>query len=219
MGAYSLDSDVVARLAERRARPSSPRPRRPRDGFPALGKRMFGYLVAGEERQARQLAGSLVDGGVSLTTVAGEVLAPALRLIGEEWQGGRLGVPGEHRASAIVERILGEHHPNPRGRRRGTAVVATAPGERHALPTTLAAVALREENWRVHHLGADLPAGELVEFCREQRVELAVLSVTTTRLRPAATRVATQLEDLHFRVLVGGPGRSLQDLQRLARQT
>lgn len=218
MGAYSLDRDVVARLAERRARPSAPRPRRPRTGFAALSERMFGYLVAGEEHRARRLAGALVDDGVSLTTVATEILVPALRRIGEEWQAGRLGVPVEHRASAIVERILGEHHPNPRGRRRGTVVVAALSGERHALPTTLAAVALREDNWWVHHLGADLPAEVLMEFCQEQHGDLAVLSVTNTRLRPAATRLATQLEDLGLRTLVGSPGRSLEDLQQLARQ-
>ena len=179
---------------------------------------MFGYLVAGEEHRARRLAGALVDDGVSLTTVATEILVPALRRIGEEWQAGRLGVPVEHRASAIVERILGEHHPNPRGRRRGTVVVAALSGERHALPTTLAAVALREDNWWVHHLGADLPAEQLMEFCREQRVDLVVLSVTNTRLGPGATGLATQLPDLGLRTLVGSPGRSLEDLQQLARQ-
>lgn len=218
MGAYRLDSDVVARLAERRARATPTRPRRPRAGFAALSTRMFGYLVAGEERQARQLTGGLLDNGVSLTTVAMEVLVPALRRIGEEWQAGQLGVPTEHRASAIGERILGERHPNPRGRRRGTAAVAAISGERHALPTTLAAGALLEDNWRVHHLGADLPPDQLIRFCQEEHVDLAVLSVTTAKARPAAARVATRLEDLGLRTLVGCPGTRLEDLQRLARQ-
>jgi methanogenic corrinoid protein MtbC1 len=179
---------------------------------------MFGYLVAGEERQARHLAGGLVDDGVSLTTVAMEVLVPALRRIGEEWEAGRLGVPVEHRASAIVERILGERHPNPRGRRRGTAAVAAISGERHALPTTLAAVALLEDNWRVHHLGADLPPDQLMLFCQEQHVDLVVLSVTIAMARPAAAHAATRLAGLGLRTLVGSPGRRLEDLQRLARQ-
>jgi methanogenic corrinoid protein MtbC1 len=78
-------------------------------------------------------------------------------------------------------------------------------------------VALREDNWLVHHLGADLPARDLVGFCRQEPVDLAVLTVTTTAVRTAAARTARQLEDLGVRVLVGGPGRTLSELQSLAR--
>jgi methanogenic corrinoid protein MtbC1 len=145
------------------------------------------------------------------------VIVPALRGIGEGWQAGGLDISSEHRASAIVERILGECYPNPRGRRRGTAVVAALSGDRHALPTTLAAIALRDDNWSVHHLGADLPADELTRFCRQEDVDLVVLTVTVAKLRQAATRAAAELEGLGLRVLVGAPGRSLGELQRLAR--
>jgi excisionase family DNA binding protein len=216
MGAYRLDRDAVARFAERRARPTRPRAGRSRASLVACGDRMFGYLAAGEERRARQLVRTLVGDGVSVTMAVQEVLVPALRRIGDEWLAGRLDVGAEHRASAIAERILGEHHPNPRGRRRGVAVVAALAGDRHALATTLAAVALREDNWSVQHLGADLPAAELLRFCQRQRVDLVVLTVTTTGGRAAATRAAQRLEDLGLRVLVGGPGRSLDELLRLA---
>ena len=68
--------------------------------------------MAGDERDARRLVEGLTEEGVSVTTVAQEVLTPALRRIGEEWSAGRLTVSEEHRAAAIVERILGEHHPD-----------------------------------------------------------------------------------------------------------
>jgi excisionase family DNA binding protein len=218
MGCYQLDSDVVDRFADRRARAVSPPPRRPRTGYAVLSERMFGHLVAGDERGAARLVGGLLDAGVSVTTVAQAVLVPALREIGAEWRAGRLDVTDEHRASAIVERILGERYPKPRGRRRGTAVVAALSGDRHALPTTLAAVALSEDNWLVHHIGADLPAAELMRFCKQESVDLVVLTVTVTDVRPEASRTATLLEELGVRVLVGGPGRSLDELQRLARR-
>lgn len=217
LGSYRLDREAVAQFAERRARPVRPRTRRPRAGFDTLSPRMYGHLVAGEERQAAQLVSGLVEDGVSMTTLAQDVLVPALRDIGDEWRAGRLDISAEHRASAIVERILGERYPNPRGRRRGTAVVAALAGDRHALPTTLAAIALRDDNWIVQHLGADLPADELTRFCRQEDVDLVVLTVTVAKLRLAAIRTASQLEALGLRVLVGGPGRSLGELQRLAR--
>lgn len=217
MGSYSLDRGAVARFAERRARPVPPRTRRPRTGFAVLSRRVHDHLVAGEERQAARLISGLVGGGVSMTAVAQDVLVPALRDIGEEWQAGRLDISIEHRASAIVDRILGQRYPSLRGRRRGAAVVAALSGDQHVLPTTLAAISLRDDNWLVHHLGADLPPEELVRFCQEEHVDLAVLTVTVSKLHRSATRAAAQLEGLGLRALVGGPGRTLDELQRLAR--
>jgi excisionase family DNA binding protein len=216
-GAYRLQPEAVTRLAERRACPAAPPRRRPRAGFAGLSERIYGHLAAGEERQAALLVGGLVRDGVPMTTVAQEVIVPALRRIGEQWRAGHLEISVEHRASAIVERILGEHYPNPRGRRRGTAVVATLEGDRHALPTTLAATALREDNWLVQHLGADLPPRELIRFCEQEPPDLVVLSVTIARHRRTAARTAARLQRLGLRVLVGGPGQTLEELQQLAR--
>ena len=101
MGSYSLDRGAVARFAERRARPVPPRTRRPRTGFGVLARRVHDHLVAGEERQAARLISGLVGGGVSMTAVAQDVLAPALRDIGEEWRAGGLDISIEHRRSSI----------------------------------------------------------------------------------------------------------------------
>lgn len=217
MGSYRLEPDVVARFSARRVRPVRPRPRRPRTGLAGLSQRVYGHLVSGEEPQADRLIGGLLETGVTVTAIAQDVLVPALRHIGEEWRAGRLDISAEHRASAMVERILAGRYPKPRGRRRGTVAVAALSGDRHALPTTLAAICLREDNWLVHHLGADLPADELVRFCDRQHVDLVVLTVTVSKLRAAATRTAERLHALGLRALVGGPGRSLDELQHLAR--
>ncbi len=216
-GRYLLDPNAVDAFGARRSAPVRPRPRRPRGGFEPLGRQMLDALVDGDERTARRLAGALIDDGVPLTTVAQELLVPALRHIGAEWHAGRLPIWVEHRASAIVQQILGDHHPTPRGRRRGTAVVAAMSGDRHALPTAMAAAALREDNWRVHHLGADMPGDEFVRFCHEHDVDLAVLTVTTTDAARSAAETATRLEREGVRSLVGRPGATLDELQRLAR--
>jgi len=73
-------------------------------------------------------------------------------------------------------------------------------------PTAMAAAALREDNWRVHHLGADMPGDELVRFCHEHDVDLAVLTVTTTDAARSAAETATRLEREGVRSLVGRPG-------------
>ena len=216
-GRYLLDPGHVEAFAEQRERPSTPRPRRPRDGFEPLADRMYEYLIAGDESAARRQVADLVDDGVSLVRVMQELLVPALRRIGAEWHAGRLTIWVEHQASAIVDRIIGSHHPNPRGRRRGTAMVAAVSGDHHVLPTSMAAAALREDNWRVHHLGADMPGDEIVRFCAEKPVDLAVLTVTATEARPLVERTAAALEAQGTRSLVGQPGRTLDDLLELAR--
>src|ERR1700761_9144785 len=63
MGSYRLDRDEVARFAKRRARPVPVRTRRPRTGFTVLSRRMYGHLVAGEERQAARLISGLAADG------------------------------------------------------------------------------------------------------------------------------------------------------------
>jgi MerR family transcriptional regulator, light-induced transcriptional regulator len=216
-GRYVLAPGDVAAFAERRARPSAPRPRRPRDGFEPLAERIYEQLIAGDEKAARQLVDELVTDGITLSTVMQQVLVPALRRIGAEWHAGRLTIWVEHQASAIVDRIIGRHHPTPRGRRRGTAVVAALSGDRHTLPTSMAAAALREDNWRVHHLGADMPGDEIVQFCTETPVDLAVLTLTASEVEPTVRHTAAVLESTGLRTLVGRPGSTLDELLELAR--
>jgi MerR family transcriptional regulator, light-induced transcriptional regulator len=216
-GRYMIDQSTLDAFANERKRPTERRPRRPRSGFSTLADRMFQQLVLGDERGARKLSGELVTDGVPLSQVIQEVIAPALRRIGEEWRAGRMAIWVEHQASAIVERILGEQHPTPRGRRRGVAMVAAVSGDSHSLPTSMAAAALREDNWAVHHLGADIPGDEIVRFCAATSLDLAVLTVTTTDTELRATCTATELQRLGLRTIVGHPGGTLEELQRLAR--
>ncbi len=216
-GRYRLSADDVAALARRRERPAPRRTRRPRQGYDVMRERMFNALVNGDERAARSLTTALLQDGVSVTTLTEELLVPALTRIGDEWSAGRLPVSIEHRASATAERLLGENHPTPRGRRRGTVAVAGVEGDRHALPTLMAAIALREDNWNVHHLGADVPGDDLASFCEQEDPDLVVVSVTSASGRRRARRVASRLEALGMPVLVGRPGASLEELLTKAR--
>jgi len=216
-GRYLLDPSVVAAFDDQRSQPAAPTSRRPRTGFGDLRDKMLAALTSGDELAARKMASGLIDNGSSLTTVIEELFVPALCQIGLDWHEGRLPIFVEHRASAIVQQILGEHHPTPRGRRRGTAMVAALSGDQHFLPTSMAAVALREDNWRVHLLGADMPGVELMDFCSTHAVDLAVLTVSNTEVADAATQIAAQLEASGTRTLVGGPGSTLIGLQELAR--
>lgn len=210
-GKYAVSRHDLEEFARRRTSPtpvSTPSPRR-LDGQSA---RMHEALRNGDDPGARRIARRLVDEGTPVKDLITEVLSPPLRQIGQSWHDGEVPIWVEHRASAIVERILGELTPTPRGRRRGTVMVAAVTGDLHGLPTAMAAAALRADNWRVEHLGANMPPEDLVEFCTTHDITIAVLSVTNSHTEPVVQRAATLLRGAGTPVVVGGPGRTLDDL-------
>lgn len=180
--------------------------------------RVHDALVSGDEKTAVEVARKLANEGSSIVDLIQDVFVPSLRRIGQAWHDGELTIWAEHRAAAIVERILGELAPNPRGRRRGTAVVAAISGDRHALPTTMAAAALRDDNWHVEHLGADLPPEEIMQFCVDHSVSVAIITVTTSTAADLARKTADRLRLAGTPTIVGSPGRTLTELIGEARQ-
>jgi excisionase family DNA binding protein len=180
-------------------------------------ERMGRALLDGDEPTARRLARRLVDEGTPIIDLVQEVIVPPLRGVGEAWHRGELPIWVEHRSSAIVERLLGDLVPNPRGRRRGTAVVGATTGDLHSLPTTMAAVALRADQWHVHHLGADVPVDQFIECCEANGADLAVITVTNPSPGSEPRRAADLVERAGFPVLLGAPGRSLAELVEQAR--
>ena len=216
-GRYVVGRDDLVAFDEARRTPTAPRP--PSSSrVDRSADRVHDALVAGDEKSVGTIVRKLIDEGSSMIDLIGSVFVPALRRIGQAWHDGDLPVWTEHRASAITERILGEFMPNPRGRRRGTALVASLSGDRHSLPTTMAAVALREDNWHVHHLGADMPADDLVDFCAEHDLTVAAITVTMPETAELATATAERLRAAGTPTIVGQPGLSLDHLIEHARR-
>ena len=210
-GRYRVSSADISEMAARRSTPQAPTP--PTANRTArAAERMHGALVSGDEAAARSIATGLIDEGASVIDVIQHVLVPPLVRIGSDWHDGKLTVWVEHRASAIIERLLGGIVPNPRGRRRGTVMVAAITGDLHSLPSSMAAVALRDDNWWVEHLGANMPPDELVRFCDEHPVDVAVISSTNPDTAELVAETADRLLASGIGVVIGGPGRTLDDL-------
>jgi excisionase family DNA binding protein len=217
-GRYRIRPDVLQRFSDERRAPRPPPARRPRTGFAPVAEHVLDALVEGDERLLSDRVRDLLDSGVSLTAVVQEVLGPAMAEVGARWEAGTLDIAIEHRASAMVGRVLGEHFPRPRGRRRGRAVVAAVSGDRHSLPVTMAAVALAEDQWHVEVLGADLPVEELERFVDRRPVDLVVITVTEPSTSEQARHVGARLDESGVPALCGAPGRSLVELQQMARE-
>jgi DNA-binding transcriptional MerR regulator/methylmalonyl-CoA mutase cobalamin-binding subunit len=107
-----------------------------------------------------------------------EVLQPLLREIGERWHRGELSIAHERMVSKIVARHVGLMlDAYDRAARRESIVFATLQGERHELGLLMSAMICASRGFKVHYLGADLPAAEIARFAREFGAPVVALSV------------------------------------------
>ena len=158
-GAWQVDSGDLAHVQRSRHGPRSPRA----TGRAPSPTRLEARLVAGDEAGAWDVLEASLASGMEPGEVLLDLVGPALRSIGTLWEHGKLSVADEHRASNLAARLisrLGARFAR-RGQKRGTVIVAAAPGERHGLPVAIAANLLRWRGFDVVELGADTPADSL----------------------------------------------------------
>lgn len=214
---YEIAADEVTRFKDSRAIPVDPPKQLRIRSWDPLRDRFLAALLGGNELAARQITDRISGGAVSATDICDLLIAPVLAEIGARWHAGRTSVAVEHRATEICSRILASLYEHHRGRPRGTAIVLGAPGDAHSLPSTMAALALREDHWHVHHLGPSLPVDEVIALAKS--IDARVVIISATYVDPAALDAfADCLRFEHLEVLIGGVhGTTLRDLLRLAR--
>jgi excisionase family DNA binding protein len=126
---------------------------------PAYADRLVERLLHDDEAGAFALIESAMTGGMDVADVYLQLLRPALDTIGARWARDEITVADEHRASAIVLRLIGRLGPrfSRRGRKRGTILLGAPPGERHGIPTAMLRDLLRGQGFDVIDLGPDVP--------------------------------------------------------------
>ncbi len=150
----------------------------------------------------------------ALETVLRELVLPALREIGTEWEREALEVGQEHFATSLIrERLLSLARQWGRGG-GPLAVLACLPGERHDIGLIAFGLVLRSHGWRILFLGADTPLPTLARAIDQTGAELAVVSsVDSERFETEAgplRRIARAT-----RLAVSGPGASDRFAKRL----
>jgi len=147
-------------------------------------------LVDGDERSARSLLLALRQSGVKPTALCDGLILPALRAVEERRAAGSTSAADRLLAVGICERLAALLAFPRRGRPRGTAIVAGPEPAGHRLPGLLATVALRDDLWRVHDLGANVPARDIVDFAGERNPHTIVLAAPKAH-RPSRDLLAT----------------------------
>lgn len=165
-------------------------------------------LLAGDRLGAKSVVEASLAAGTDPVGVYVDVVAPAMRSIGEGWAAGIVDVAEEHRASVIVSQVLAvlDTRFTRRGLRRGVVVAGAVPGERHSLPLRMAADVVRLSGYEVHDLGADVPPDSFAHAVGDVDRLLAVVVSATTPGNDDAVRatVAAVHERVDVPVLVGG---------------
>jgi MerR family transcriptional regulator, light-induced transcriptional regulator len=130
---------------------------------------------------------------LSFETVLQELILPALREIGTEWERGTLEVAQEHFASNLVrERLLSLARLWGRGG-GPLAVLACAPGERHDIGLIAFGLVLRSHGWRILFLGADTPLATLGNAVSKTNPQLVVVASMDSALLEAQSAALRKL--------------------------
>jgi MerR family transcriptional regulator, light-induced transcriptional regulator len=181
-----LDEGLSAAEAARRALAQA----RPAVGLLDDARRRLLAAVRGYDETALHSVLDEALAAFALETVLGDLILPALRKIGEDWERGELEVAQEHFATNLVrERLLGLARLWGRG--SGVlAILACAPGERHDIGLIAFGLLLRSHGWRILFLGADTPLETLERTAASNPAQLVVVaSVDSTRLETEAKRL------------------------------
>jgi excisionase family DNA binding protein len=178
-------------------------------GRPRAASDLVHRMVAADEAGGWTLIEAALASGATPDEVLLDLLAPAMRAVGDGWAAGTLSVADEHRASAVATRLVGRLGPRfaRRGRKRGTVVVGTVEGDDHGLPSAILSDLLRGEGYEVLDTGANTPAASFVDTARDANRLLAVAIGATSEDRDAALRRTVKLlqsSGVTAPVLVGG---------------
>lgn len=187
----------------------APKPRSRRQA--PWASRLEARLIVGDVEGAWGVIESAMAAGSSVDRVYTEYLTEAMESIGARWAAGELAVADEHRATVVVQRLLGRLGPqlNRRGRSRGTVVVGSPFGEHHSIPSAVVADLVRAEGWSVIDLGSDCPASSFAQVVEETDAVAVLLSVSHVDSFPAAVEVTVEVQAMQPQALVITGGRAV----------
>jgi len=137
-------------------------------------------------------------------------VAPLVEEVGEAWARGAIGVHHEHFFSEKLEDVLrAVRQPFERGLSRPAVLLATLPGETHALGLQMAALVVAASGAAPVILGADTPVPDVVAAARARRCAAVGISISISTGGPEARDQLAALRSAlpaSVPLLVGGLG-------------
>ena len=163
--------------------PAEPTVTVPKGAEPSSSERIAARLVDAAERIDASAMDEVLDeafAGARFEAVAGQIVMPALRAIGDGWARGEINVAGEHAAShAVLRRLAMAYEAAGDTEAERPILVGLGPGSRHELGAFAFAIAARRAGLPVLYLGPDLPADDWTSAALARNARAAVVGVPT----------------------------------------
>lgn len=167
-------------------------------------------IIKGIKEDAKKATKLLLQSKTELEIV-NEDLIPALDLVGDNYEKGRIFLPQLIGSAETVKNsfeILKENLNSNGGANisKGKIVLATVKGDIHDIGKNIVKVILENYGYEIIDLGRDVPIENVVEAAKEHKVKLVGLSalMTTTVKSMEATIQALRDNNLDCKVFVGG---------------
>ena len=166
-------------------------------------------ILRGDGEAAEQVVAEAIGASLDEGVIQDGIVAPSLRMVGDLWAQGEIGIADEHLATEISLRVLTLQREAFRVARRRVGhrvLLAGLPGERHDVGLRMVASLLLHGGFDVRMLGADLPLDALVEATERHTPSVVGLSATMPESVPALVAAAEIVRDIApgVGVIVGG---------------
>lgn len=156
----------------------------------------------------------LYEHKMALWEIYDSVIRSGMREIGERWVRGEIGINHEHRASYETLEALAKLQAHVVIKpATGRSVICTCLGdELHEIGLRCTAYQFEAEGWRVHYLGARIPAAAVVDAIRELQPDIVCLSIKVPEnvgdLAESMQRISGAARGVGGRLIAGGSGAS-----------
>jgi methanogenic corrinoid protein MtbC1 len=151
------------------------------DSIKELADAFAEALLAGDEAEAEIAIREAMDAELSSSEIDELLIAPALWLVGELWERGKISVAQEHLATEISVRVLAlqrEAERVTRSRVGYRVMLATPTGELHVVALRMVGNLLRGAGYDVVMLGPDVPATALGDLAKLVSTDVVCMSLT-----------------------------------------
>jgi len=188
----------------------SPQPEmRPNTTQPATyAAQLYKALIRHDEVRAGELMREILA-GYDLKTLFEAILTPCLVDIGEAWYRGEIRITTEHFASTYLRgKLLALLQSYPLRRNAPYIMLGGAPTEQHEMGSLMLAILLRSQGYRVEYLGPDIPIEDLVDYAKQERPALIILSASMEEAALEMRRLQEKLSRLRSAPIFGYGGRA-----------
>ncbi len=181
---------------------------------------LAGHLLRGREAEARDLIRNAYAMGIALDFLSDEVIGPAMKIVGHQWESGKIDVLEEHRASQICLASIYEIKGSMESLRQESQPIAVGggpEGDPYAVANLLIETLLLDLGWDVINLGPNTPMASFERATEKFHPKLIWVSVSyladPSRFFHEYERFFAVAQERQIAVVLGGQGLT-EDLRR-----